>query len=100
MSTDPQSSPFIKHLASSGTLHPTPKQAALANPPADKKTRDQALTSLRTFLSGRSEISELDLLKLWKGLFYCTWYPSYPSRHPTYVKLAINLMRDANAPFT
>ncbi|KAF2680108.1 nucleolar protein-like protein NOP52 variant [Lentithecium fluviatile CBS 122367] len=61
MAADLQSSPFIKHLASS-----------------DKKTRDQALTSLRTFLRGRSEISELDLLKLWKGLFYCLWMQDKP----------------------
>lgn len=38
----------------------------------DKDIRDNALDSLRTYLGGRSEISELDLLKLWKGLFYCT----------------------------
>jgi len=37
----------------------------------DKRTRDHALESLRTYLSGRSEIEELDLLKLWKGLYYC-----------------------------
>lgn len=55
MADDAQSSPFIKHLASS-----------------DKRTRDSALASLRAFLASRSEISELDLLKLWKGLFYCT----------------------------
>ena len=54
MADDAQSSPFIKHLASS-----------------DKSTRDQALASLRAFLSSRSDISDLDLLKLWKGLFYC-----------------------------
>jgi ribosomal RNA-processing protein 1 len=93
MSTDPQSSPFLKHLASSGTLRPTSEQAAIANSPTDKKTRDQALTSLRTFLSGRSEISELDLLKLWKGLFYCTLSSGYPSHYSTYVKLATNSFR-------
>jgi hypothetical protein len=38
---------------------------------ADKEIRDQALDSLRTYLSSRSQMSELDLLKLWKGLFYC-----------------------------
>ena len=55
MAEDAQNNPFIKNLASS-----------------DNQTRDQALDSLRAFLSSRSEISELDLLKLWKGLFYCT----------------------------
>ena len=37
----------------------------------DKKVRDQALDSLKAYLGAQSEISELDLLKLWKGLFYC-----------------------------
>ena len=37
----------------------------------DKEVRDQALDSLRTYLGAQSNISELDLLKLWKGLFYC-----------------------------
>jgi ribosomal RNA-processing protein 1 len=34
--------------------------------------------SLRTFLSGRRKLSELDLLKLWKGLFYCMWMCDRP----------------------
>jgi ribosomal RNA-processing protein 1 len=45
---------------------------------ADKKTRDQALSSLRSYLSNRAQISELDLLKLWKGLFYCLWMQDKP----------------------
>ncbi|KAF2002937.1 hypothetical protein P154DRAFT_520690 [Amniculicola lignicola CBS 123094] len=61
MASDAQNSPFIKHLASS-----------------DKDTRDQALDALRTFLSGRNEIAEIDLLKLWKGLFYCLWMQDKP----------------------
>ncbi|KZM28587.1 uncharacterized protein EKO05_0001434 [Ascochyta rabiei] len=59
MATD---SPFIRNLASS-----------------DKEIRDNALDSLRTYLGGRSEISELDLLKLWKGLFYCLWMQDKPA---------------------
>lgn len=39
----------------------------------DKPTRDKALHSLRNFLSGRRELPPLELLKLWKGLFYCMW---------------------------
>ncbi|KAF1975076.1 nucleolar protein-like protein NOP52 variant [Bimuria novae-zelandiae CBS 107.79] len=62
MAEDAQNSPFIKHLASS-----------------DKRMRDQALASLRAFLSSRTEISELDLLKLWKGLFYCLWMQDKPA---------------------
>jgi ribosomal RNA-processing protein 1 len=45
----------------------------------DKKLRDSALTSLRTYLSAQSSISTLDLLKLWKGLFYCLWMQDKPA---------------------
>jgi ribosomal RNA-processing protein 1 len=41
----------------------------------DKQTRDQALESLKAYLGAQTEISELDLLKLWKGLFYCIFNP-------------------------
>ncbi|KAH0544053.1 hypothetical protein FGG08_001671 [Glutinoglossum americanum] len=53
---DMQSAPFIKQL--------------VAN---DKSTRDKAVASLRTYLSGRRTFTELELLKLWKGLFFCMW---------------------------
>lgn len=61
MTSTAQNSPFIKQLASS-----------------DKRTRDKALESLRTFLSGRSRIEEIELLKLWKGLFFCMWMSDKP----------------------
>ncbi|KAF2706687.1 nucleolar protein-like protein NOP52 variant [Pleomassaria siparia CBS 279.74] len=61
MASETQNSPFIKSLTSS-----------------DKEIRDQALDSLRTYLSSRTEISELDLMKLWKGLFYCLWMQDKP----------------------
>ncbi|SPQ23936.1 3e179ca4-427f-4be6-84b0-c6a3c5a82050 [Thermothielavioides terrestris] len=54
-----QSMPFIKNLASS-----------------DRKIRTSALSSLRAFLSARqvaSALTPLDILKLWKGLFYALW---------------------------
>ncbi|KAF2667645.1 hypothetical protein BT63DRAFT_415187 [Microthyrium microscopicum] len=49
-------SPFIKQLASS-----------------DRKVRDKALESLRSYLRQKSDLNQLELLKLWKGLFYCMW---------------------------
>ncbi|KAF2267069.1 nucleolar protein NOP52 variant [Lojkania enalia] len=61
MASEPQNSPFIKNLASS-----------------EKKIRDQALSSLRTYLSAQKQISQLDILKLWKGLFYCLWMQDKP----------------------
>lgn len=47
--------------------------------PAEKKIRDDALESLRNYLSAQKTISELDLLKLWKGLFYCLWMQDKPA---------------------
>ncbi|OAG13019.1 nucleolar protein NOP52 variant [Paraphaeosphaeria sporulosa] len=81
MADDAQSSPFIKHLASS-----------------DKRTRDSALASLRAFLSSRSEISELDLLKLWKGLFYCLWMQDKPAQQQALSRSLASLPSSLKAP--
>ncbi|KAF2461099.1 nucleolar protein,Nop52-domain-containing protein [Lineolata rhizophorae] len=50
-----------------------PILTSFVKPLIDKRTRDKALDSLRTFLASRHELDELELLKLWKGLFYCVW---------------------------
>jgi len=44
----------------------------------DRHTRDKAVESLRSFLSHRTSLSQLELLKLWKGLFYCMWMSDKP----------------------
>ncbi|KAK4121618.1 Nop52-domain-containing protein [Parathielavia appendiculata] len=59
MASQERSMPFIKNLASS-----------------DRKIRTSALSSLHAFLSARdvaSALGPLDVLKLWKGLFYALW---------------------------
>ncbi|KAL1862703.1 hypothetical protein VTK73DRAFT_6680 [Phialemonium thermophilum] len=64
MEAEQQNLPFIKNLASS-----------------DRKTRTSALTSLRAFLSARQNataLSPVDVLKLWKGLFYALWMCDRP----------------------
>ncbi|KAI1377032.1 hypothetical protein F4677DRAFT_444839 [Hypoxylon crocopeplum] len=64
MAADERNMPFIKHLASS-----------------DRKTRTSALSSLRIFLSAPTtarKLTELDYLKLWKGLFYSVWMCDRP----------------------
>ncbi|KAJ3415924.1 Ribosomal RNA processing protein 1 B [Chytridiales sp. JEL 0842] len=43
----------------------------LAN--SDRKVRDQAVASLVQWLQSKSDITDLEMLKLWKGLFYCFW---------------------------
>ncbi|CZS90385.1 related to RRP1 protein [Rhynchosporium graminicola] len=61
MATEIQQTPFVKQLAAN-----------------DRPTRDAAVFSLRTYLSGRRELPANELLKLWKGLFYCMWMSDRP----------------------
>jgi len=52
-----------------------PTDTALRHP-LDRKIRTSALASLHAFLSARqvaANLSSLDILKLWKGLFYALW---------------------------
>ncbi|ESZ94759.1 hypothetical protein SBOR_4871 [Sclerotinia borealis F-4128] len=44
----------------------------------DKKTRDAALLSLRTYLSASRSLTPLDYLKIHSGLFYCMWMCDRP----------------------
>ncbi|PYH44409.1 ribosomal RNA processing 1 family protein [Aspergillus saccharolyticus JOP 1030-1] len=53
--------PFIKELASS-----------------DKKLRDKATNSLTLFLRAKTDLTNLELLKLWKGLFFCFYHSDRP----------------------
>jgi ribosomal RNA-processing protein 1 len=72
-----QQTPFVKQLAANGiALPPSPSHST--NPPIDRPTRDKALSSLRTYLSGRRSLPPLELLKLHKGLFYCMWMADRP----------------------
>ncbi|KAJ5798832.1 uncharacterized protein N7503_006337 [Penicillium pulvis] len=56
-----QKTPFVRDLASS-----------------DKKVRDKAVESLTLFLSSKTDLSLVDLLKLWKGLFFCFFHSDRP----------------------
>ncbi|RKP08794.1 hypothetical protein THASP1DRAFT_15167, partial [Thamnocephalis sphaerospora] len=44
----------------------------------DKKVRDKAVKSLRKYLVHQRETPMVELLKLWKGLFYCMWMSDKP----------------------
>ena len=46
----------------------------------DKKVRDRAVKRIRSWLSGRpgDTFTDLDIMKLWKGLFYCMWFSDKP----------------------
>ncbi|KAL4925872.1 ribosomal RNA processing 1 family protein [Aspergillus undulatus] len=59
--TDLAKTPFVRELASS-----------------DKKIRDKATDSLSLFLRSKTDLSLLELLKLWKGLFFCFYHSDRP----------------------
>lgn len=40
----------------------------------DWHTREKGLQALIRFLAIREDLSDGDLLRLWKGLFYCFWH--------------------------
>jgi ribosomal RNA-processing protein 1 len=44
----------------------------------DRPTRDAALKSLTQFLGTGKKIDEMELLKLWKGLFFTMWFSDRP----------------------
>jgi len=71
MTPSVQSSPFLKQLTSS-----------------HKKTRDEAYESLQTFLRSRKDFAELELLQIWKGIFYCMYMQDKPL---TQQRLAISM---------
>ena len=61
---------MMEVVTSSGDSHVTFARA-LASP--DKEIRDKTLKSLINYASSLQEISELEMLKLWKALYYCMW---------------------------
>ncbi|KAK9810440.1 hypothetical protein WJX72_010775 [[Myrmecia] bisecta] len=38
------------------------------------RTREQALSGLIAWLQKRKTVTDLDMMKIWKGLFYCFWH--------------------------
>lgn len=57
----PDAYPFIKKLAAN-----------------DRPTRDETLNALKRFLGTPKAFGELELLKLWKGLFFSMWFSDRP----------------------
>ena len=51
----------------------------------DAQTRNQGLTALAAWLSRRATVSEPEMSKIWKGLFYCFWHSD---KQPVQVSLA------------
>jgi ribosomal RNA-processing protein 1 len=61
------------------SLFPIPFHTSTNTPFLDRQVRDKAVASLRTFLSRSTPFTNLDFLKLWKGLFYCMWSCDKPA---------------------
>ena len=68
---DAQQVTFGRHLASN-----------------EKSVRDKTMVSLKTFLKRMNKATEMDLLKIWKGLFYCMWMSD---KTPVQQELAQNM---------
>ena len=72
---DGQKTPFVRELGSSGKKILCPVSCNSNADQflfySDRKVRDKALDSLTTFVRSRTDLTLVDLLKLWKGLFFC-----------------------------
>lgn len=40
----------------------------------DNQTREKGLQALSIWLSKKDDLTEQDLTRLWKGIFYCFWH--------------------------
>ena len=40
----------------------------------DNHTREKGLQALSIWLSKKEDLTEQDLTRLWKGIFYCFWH--------------------------
>ncbi|CAH1263036.1 RRP1B [Branchiostoma lanceolatum] len=62
----------------------------------EKKVRDKAVKKLRQWLEARSQakggFEEDDMLKIWKGLFYCMWMSDKPLVQEELAKTMSNLL--------
>ena len=66
---------------------PQPKFGkALAS--SDKEVRDKAVKALERYLSTARDISEAELRKIWKALFYCFWMSD---KRPVQQELAVHI---------
>ncbi|KAK0509375.1 hypothetical protein JMJ35_007769 [Cladonia borealis] len=74
MASDIRETPFVKQLAAN-----------------DRPTREKALDSLRTYLTSGRDFTRTDLLKIWKGLFFCIYHTPPPSPYAPQTHLTHSL---------
>ena len=62
-------------MASSNELATTESHVTLARALAspDKATRDKTMKTLVKYLASLEDLTDLEMLKLWKALYYCMW---------------------------
>lgn len=54
----------------------------------DNQTREKGLQALSIWLSKKEDLTEQDLTRLWKGIFYCFWHAD---KAPFQVRLTTEL---------
>lgn len=62
----------------------------------DYQTREKGVQALTVFLQRRTDITEADMLKLWKGLFFCFWHSD---KAPVQVCMAGQTLPHAGLPY-
>ncbi|KAG2444481.1 hypothetical protein HXX76_001231 [Chlamydomonas incerta] len=68
--------------------HPGMSPFARALGSTDFQTREKGLQALAHFLTRKSELKQADMMKIWKGLFYCFWHSD---KQPVQAELAQRL---------
>lgn len=64
--------PALEALSDDG--HPGKSKFARALGSVDYQTREKGLQALKAWLVRKTDVKESDMLKIWKGLFYCFWH--------------------------
>lgn len=66
--------PLLEHVPQQQTSEDGNSKFARALGSTDYATRDKGVQALSKFLLYKDELADLDMLKLWKGLFFCFWH--------------------------
>ncbi|GIM10240.1 hypothetical protein Vretimale_13972 [Volvox reticuliferus] len=64
--------PVLESVPDDG--HPGHSKFARALASTDFQTREKGLHALKTWMLRKTDVNESDMMKIWKGLFYCFWH--------------------------
>jgi ribosomal RNA-processing protein 1 len=73
-------------LSSNPTKREVKLAKALVHP--DKAVRDETFATVKAFVSSMSSVDDMEMLKLWKALYYCMWLSD---KQPIQYELAASL---------